>query len=62
MVELNSRKYRYQEIGAKEVVQLLENPMGNIPISRPAGPGMGLEESTREELIRAFKQPWEPAK
>ena len=62
VVQLNSKKYRYQEIDSKEVVKLLENPIGSIPISRPAGPGMGLEKSTREELIRAFKQLWGPAK
>lgn len=55
-LRLNGKRYRYQEIGAKEVLKLLENPMGSIPISRPAGPGMTLEKSTRDELIRAFKE------
>jgi len=56
IVRLNGKRYRYQEIGAKEVLKLLENPMGSIPISRPAAPGMTLEKSTRDELIRAFKE------
>ena len=56
IVRLNSKRYRYQEISAKEVLKLLENPMGSIPISRPAAPGMSLEKSTREELIKAFKK------
>ena len=55
IVRLNSKRYRYQEISAKEVLKVLENPMGSIPISRPAGPGMILEKSTREQLITAFK-------
>ena len=56
IVRLNSKRYRYQEISAKEVLKLLENPMGSIPISRPAAPGMSLEKSTREELIKVFKK------
>lgn len=56
IVRLNSERYRYQEISAKEILKLLENPMGSIPISRPAAPGMSLEKSTREELINAFKK------
>lgn len=56
IVRLNSKRYRYQEIGAREVLKILENPMGSIPISRPAAPGMSLEKSTREELIKAFKK------
>jgi hypothetical protein len=56
IVRLNGKRYRYQEIGAKEVLKLLENPMGSIPISRPAAPGMTLEKSTRDELIRVFKE------
>jgi len=55
IVRLDGKRYRYQEIGAKEVLKLLENPMGSIPISRPAAPGMLLEKSTREELIKAFE-------
>jgi hypothetical protein len=34
-VRILSKTYRYQEIGAAEVLRLLENPLGKIPISRP---------------------------
>jgi len=48
-IDLNGKSYRYQEISANEVVRLLENPAGTIPISRPmimskAVPGASLEE------------------
>lgn len=56
LIHLNARKYRYQEISIAEALKLLENPMGSIPISRPAAPGKALEEPTREELIRALKK------
>src|SRR5208282_5850921 len=35
-IRLNGREYRYQEITAPEVLALLRNPMGSIPISRIA--------------------------
>jgi hypothetical protein len=54
-VRVLDRNYRYQEIGAKETLRILENPMGKIPISRiplpaklPAGP-------PRKELIAEFR-------
>jgi hypothetical protein len=34
-VRVRKRNYRYQEIAASEVLKLLENPLGTIPISRP---------------------------
>ncbi len=44
-VRVLGKIYRYQEIGSKETLHLLENPLGKIPISRiplksklPAGP------------------------
>jgi hypothetical protein len=44
-VRAQNRLYRYQEIGSREILKLLENPLGKIPISRivvpsklPAGP------------------------
>jgi len=48
-IDLNGKLYRYQEISANEVVRLLENPAGTIPISRPmimnkAVPGASVEE------------------
>lgn len=36
MVRLRGRRYRYHEIPAAEVVRLLENPAGTIPIHRTA--------------------------
>jgi hypothetical protein len=33
-LRLQDREYRYQEIGASEVLRLLEHPSGTIPISR----------------------------
>ena len=54
-VRVRKRNYRYQEIGAPEVLKLLENPMDAIPISRsllhsdlPPGPGL-------EDLKAAFR-------
>ena len=38
MLLLRGRKYRYQEIRAAEVLKLLQNPLGTIPISRPQLP------------------------
>jgi len=34
-VRVRKRNYRYQEITAAEVLRLLENPMGTLPVSRP---------------------------
>jgi hypothetical protein len=34
-VRVRKRNYRYQEITAAELLRLLENPQGTIPISRP---------------------------
>ena len=56
-IRLRGRNYRYQEITAPEILRLLENPMGTIPVSRtflrsdlPPGPGL-------QELIAAFRAP-----
>jgi hypothetical protein len=34
-IRVRGRNYRYQEITATEILRLLENPMGTIPVSRP---------------------------
>jgi hypothetical protein len=54
-VRIFNKTYRYQEIGAAEVLSLLENPSGKIPISRiyiqaklPAGPEL-------KQLIADFR-------
>jgi hypothetical protein len=54
IVHLRSRKYRYQEIRSSEVLRLLENPMGTIPISRLRLPYVGPPGPTLEDLISAF--------
>ena len=38
ILHLRGRRYRYQEISLAEAVKLLQNPLGSIPISRPALP------------------------
>jgi hypothetical protein len=55
IVRLNGKRYRYQEISAGEVLKLLENPMGTIPISRPKGTGLPADSPILAELIAAFK-------
>ena len=55
VVRLNGKRYRYQEISAGEVLKLLENHMGTIPISRPRGTGMPADSPVLAELIAAFK-------
>jgi hypothetical protein len=55
VVRVDMKRYRYQEISREEVLNLLEHPMGTIPISRPAGTGMPHDGPSLEDLIRAFK-------
>ena len=55
-VRLNARKYRYQEISSREVLKLLQNPMGTIPISRPILQNATSPGPSLQELISAFKQ------
>jgi len=48
-VRVRKRGYRYQEITAAELLRLLENPEGTIPISRPflhsdLPPGPGIDK------------------
>ncbi len=38
MIRVGTRAYRYQEIAPAEVLKLLENPQGRIPISRLKAP------------------------
>lgn len=53
VVHLRGRHYRYQEIGPAEVLRLLENPQGGIPIHRTI-PVPGRE--SLEDLISAFRR------
>ncbi len=53
VVRLRGRRYRYQEIGPADVLRLLENPQGSIPIHRTI-PVPGRE--SLEDLISAFRR------
>jgi len=53
IVRINNRRYRYQEISATEVIKLLENPMGTIPISRIGM--MPVDGPDLADLVKAFK-------
>jgi hypothetical protein len=44
--------YRYQEVGSAEVIKLLQNPQGTIPISKPAMMQARLDLT---EIITDFK-------
>jgi hypothetical protein len=55
IVQVRSRKYRYQEISSAEVLRLFEKPTGSIRISRPMLPRADLPGPSLEELISAFQ-------
>ena len=55
IVHFKGQQYRYQEIGSGEVLRLLENPMGTIPISRPILPNATVPGPTLKDLISAFR-------
>lgn len=55
-IRLRDREYRYQEISSPEVLKLLENPMGTIPISRPIVPSAAHPGPAISDLIRAFQK------
>lgn len=52
IVRVRGRRYRYQEIGPAEVLRLLENPRGSIPVHRiiPVP-----DKESLEDLIAAFR-------
>jgi len=54
-VRISNKTYRYQEIGASEVLSLLENPLGKIPISRPYLAGKLPAGPELKQLIADFK-------
>jgi hypothetical protein len=54
-VRISNKTYRYQEIGASEVLRLLENPLGKIPISRPYLPAKLPVGPELKQLISDFK-------
>jgi hypothetical protein len=55
VVHVGSRSYRYQEIGPREVLKLLENPLGTIPISRPGLLPKTVPGASLNELIADFR-------
>jgi hypothetical protein len=54
-VRIFDRTYRYQEVGASEVLRLLQNPLGKIPISRPFLPAKLPPGPELEQLVSDFK-------
>ena len=56
IIRLRDRRYRYQEISSLEILRILQNPMGSIPISRPLLPNATSPGPTLPELISAFKE------
>lgn len=55
IIDLRDLKYRYQEISTSEVLKLLKNPMGTVPISRPFLPRASSPGPTLEKLISDFQ-------
>jgi len=53
-INVHARNYRYQEISAAELLRLLRNPMGTIPISRPLLVNQTAPGATPEELVADF--------
>lgn len=54
-VRISDKTYRYQEIGASEVLRLLQNPLGKIPISRPYLPAKLPTGPELKQLVSDFK-------
>ena len=54
-VRISDKTYRYQEIGASEVLRLLQNPLGKIPISRPYLPAKLPAGPELKQLLSDFK-------
>ena len=54
IMTLRGRRYRYQEVSSAEVLKLLENPQGTIPISRPYQPPASAPGPSLTELIAGF--------
>jgi hypothetical protein len=54
-VRISDKSYRYQEITASEILGLLENPLGKIPISRPFLPAKLPTGPELKQLVSDFK-------
>src|SRR5205807_7663932 len=55
IVHVNRRSYRYQEIFPNDVLKLLEEPLGSIPISRPYVKHVFAAGASLKELIADFR-------
>jgi hypothetical protein len=55
IIHVNGKSYRYQEISPSEVLELLENPHGTIPISRPMIINKMVPGASLTELITDFR-------
>ncbi len=51
-VRFEGKVYRYQRVPREEVIRLLENPLGTIPIHRPAPPIHERNEPLLKLLLR----------
>jgi hypothetical protein len=54
-IRIRKRNYRFQEITAAEILRLLENPLGTIPISRPFLKSELPQGPSLEKLIADFR-------
>jgi len=55
IVHMNGNSYRYQEAAAGEVIHLLENPAGTVPIARPFIMNKTVPGASVGELIEDFR-------
>ena len=55
VIHINGRTYRYQEISPTEVLNLLENPSGTIPISRAMVMNKEVPGASLPQLIEDFR-------
>jgi hypothetical protein len=55
IIHVNGKSYRYQEVSPGEVLKLLENPAGTIPISRPLIINKVVPDASLNELIADFR-------
>ncbi len=55
IIHVNGRSYRYQEISPSDVLKLLQEPMGTIPISRPNIVNKVVPGGSMDELIGDFR-------
>jgi len=54
-IRLKGRTYRYQEVQPAEVLKLLRNPIGTIPISRPFMVNQVAPGASLDELVSDFR-------